>query len=662
MAGASTLELSRPAAPAARPSPGPAVEARGLCRRFRHVEAVRGVDLEVRRGEIFGLVGPDGAGKSTLIQMLCGILDPTAGRASVLGLDTVRQAAALGERVGYMSQSFSLYGTLSVAENLEFFADLRSVPPGRRRERIARLLRFTRLEPFLDRPARQLSGGMQKKLALAACLVHDPEILLLDEPTTGVDPLSRRDFWEIVFDFLRAGVTVLVATPYLDEAERCHRVALVHEGRILAVDAPDALRAALRGRVVEVEAGDPARAHRLVRADPAVEDAQLFGRSVHARVGADGEPDALGRRLRAAGAPVEAVRRIEPSLEDAFVALISAGTTARQREVPTPLSGEPGGGAARPGLAGDGPAVEVSGLTRSFGGFVAVDGVSFTVAPGEVFGLLGPNGSGKSTTIRMLTGILAPSGGLARVAGADLGRDGQRVKPLLGYMSQRFSLYDDLSAAENLEFFAGLYGVPRGERGSRERWALEVAGLGGRAGERARDLPGGLKQRLALACAIVHRPRILFLDEPTSGVDPLSRRGFWDLIFDLAGTGVAVLVSTHYMDEAERCQRLAIMDAGRIAALGTPRELRLAVPGHLVEASVADPVAALALARQAPGVAQATLLGTRLHLLLRGPDPEPVRAFLATRGHPVAGLQAVAPGMEDVFAAVVEAGRAGGGP
>ena len=616
---------------------------------------MRGVDLDVRRGEIFGVVGPDGAGKTTLIQMLCGILDPTAGSASVLGYDTVREAARLGKRLGYMSQVFSLYGTLSVAENIRFFADLRFIPERARRERTERLLRFSRLEPFVDRLARQLSGGMQKKLALATTLVHDPEILFLDEPTTGVDPVSRRDFWEIVFDFLREGVTVFVATPYLDEAERCQRVALMHEGRILAVDTPAALRSGLGGQMLAIATPDPDRLAAALRVRPEVRDAQIFGRGVHALLADPTARQPLEAALRAAEIPVQAVRPIEPSLEDVFIALI--GGTQAAPPAPIPIT-TPASPPAAPGIvtpSADRHVVEVRALTRRFGSFVAVDQLSFTIHPGEVFGFLGPNGSGKSTTIRMLTGILPPSGGTGLVGGFDIAREARRIKPILGYMSQRFSLYNDLTAGENLDFFAGIYGVPGAERAERKRAALEMVGLAGRGHVRTGSLPGGWKQRLALAAAIMHRPRIVMLDEPTSGVDPMSRRVFWDLIFDLARRGVTILVTTHYMDEAERCDRVALIARGTMLALGSPAELKAEVGGTMFEVGVREPFLAMRTARSGPGVRQASLYGAALHVLLE-PDAPPgaLRDYLVAAGHAVDSLAPVPLSMEDVFTNLVE--------
>lgn len=642
---------SVPAAPATdtRAGPGlsavgPAIAARGLARRFGSVEAVRDVSLTVTRGEVFGLVGPDGAGKTTLIQMLCGIVAPSGGEASVLGFDTRRESDRIAERVGYMSQEFSLYGGLSVAENIEFFADIRGVPRELRRQRADRLLRFSRLTPFQDRLARHLSGGMKKKLALATMLVHEPEVLFLDEPTTGVDPVSRRDFWEIVFDFVGDGTTVVVATPYLDEAERCERVALMHEGRLLEVDTPAALKRRLGGQMAEIGTNEQGPALDALRADPEVRDAQVFGRSIHALL--DGMPAyrRVEARLRGAGVHVDTARCIDPGLEDVFVALLGdrGAEKAQVTEVP-----------AIPAASAAGPAIEVDGLTRRFGDFTAVDRATFSVGRGEIFGFLGPNGSGKSTTIRMLTGILEPSAGTARVDGLDVRTDARRIRPRVGYMSQKFSLYGDLTPDENLDFFAGVYGVPRRQRADRKRWALSVVGLPDRGRVVVRDLSGGWKQRLALAAAIMHHPSVLLLDEPTSGVDPVSRRQFWDLIFAFARAGVTILVTTHYMDEAERCQRVALLQAGQVRAVGAPDALRRRVAGRMLEVDVAEPVAALRDARKVDGVRLATLQGARLHVLADDGVGNRLTAALRRAGHDVRSVTPVTLSMEDVFTALV---------
>ena len=640
-----------------------AVQTQRLTRNFGATAAVRDVSVNIARGEIFGILGPDGAGKSTLIQMLCGILRPSAGAARVLGHDTVSDAGGITRRVGYMSQAFSLYGGLSVEENIRFFADLRGVPPTERRQRADRLLRFSRLAPFVRRAARDLSGGMQKKLALATVLVHAPDILFLDEPTTGVDPLSRRDFWELVFDFAGEGTTIVVATPYLDEAERCTRVGLMYDGALLEVASPAELKRRLGGQMAEIWTADQGAALDRLRSDPDVRSAEIFGRVIHAHLSDMAAYRNVEARLRAAAVPVEAARCIEPSLEDVFVARIPAvprlgltdqGTETRAfrfRDAPTP----------RPSaLAAETPAIEAEALTRRFGNFLAVDGVSFRVHAGEVFGFLGPNGSGKSTTIRMLMGILRPTAGRARVLGVDIPRHARNVRPWLGYMSQRFSLHGDLTVRENLDYYAGLYGIPARDHETRRDWALRTVGFDAPPTQRTGELSGGWKQRLALAAAIQHHPRLLLLDEPTSGVDPVSRRQFWDVIFALARRGVTVLVTTHYMDEAERCERVALLNVGRIAALGTPAELRAGVGGWMLELELERPMQGLKLAREIPGVLQVALYGMRLRLRLNDRLlGERVRTRLAEAGLQVGATAEVPLGMEDVFAAVIEPGSGG---
>ena len=467
-----------------------AIAVRALTRRFRKHTALEEVTLEVRPGELFAVVGADGAGKTTLLQSLCAILDPSAGTVAVSGLDSVRDAGRIHPLLGYVAQSYSLYGDLTVAENLDFFAAIRGVPAAVFAARREQLLRFSGLARFLDRRASALSGGMQKKLAVACSLVHEPQILVLDEPTLGVDPVSRRELWRMLREFHARGRTIVLATSYMEEASACDRVALLSGGRLIACE----------------------------------------------------RPAALG-----------------PDLEEAVKRLLGGDT-------PPPT-------AAR-AAATEGEAISVEGLTRRFGAFTAVDRLSFSVARGEVFGLLGPNGSGKSTTIKMLCGILPPSAGRMEVAGIDVAAHPAAAKGRIGYMSQRFSLYPDLTAEENIEFFGSVYGLAGAEFGERRAWVVKLAGLSGHEKRLVRNLSGALRQRLALGCALLHRPDVLFLDEPTSGVDPVSREAFWRLIGEVAESGTAVLVTTHYMREAERCDRVAFLEAGRLLALDVPSVLR----------------------------------------------------------------------------------------
>ncbi len=478
-----------------------ALQLSNLTKRFGDLTAVDRLTLAIPRGELFGLVGSDGAGKTTTLRLLTGVLDPTDGEATVLGCPC-RDLEPVHSRIGYMSQRFGLYPDLTVLENIRFHADIFDVPKASWTERAERLLAMSGLTPFVKRRAGALSGGMKQKLGLCCALIHTPEVLFLDEPTNGVDPVSRRDFWRILDTLLAEGVTIVVATAYLDEAGRCHRVGLMHHGRLLVCDTPQNLK-------------------------------RLAAPELH-----------------------------DPSLEDLFIRMLGEGTaTAVTRRTP-------------PDLRSAATAVSLDRLTRRFGDFVAVNRVSLQVPKGEIFGFLGPNGAGKSTTIRMLCGILAPSDGSGTVAGFDIGREPERIKAHIGYMSQRFSLYEELTVEENISFYGGIYRLPSNELAARADWVIEMAGLAERRRSRAGELSAGWRQRLALGCALLHRPPIIFLDEPTAGVDPLNRRRFWQLIQQLAAEGVTVFVTTHYMDEAEYCDRLALIYRGELVAVGTPRTLK----------------------------------------------------------------------------------------
>ncbi len=649
------------------------ISTKGLAKTYgrgtKKVEAVRGIDLEVGRGQIFGLVGPDGAGKTTTMQMLCGILTPTAGEAVIAGVNVVNNADALGGVIGYMSEGFTLYGNLTVGENIDFFADLYNVPPEVAAERKEQLLRFARMEDARNRRAGHLSGGMKKKLALACTLIYRPRVLFLDEPTTGVDPVSRQDFWKILYEFLSEGITIFVSTPYMDEAERCHQVALLRRGQIIANDTPEALKGMLKGVAAELTAIPQTQAIAELRRMPGVSQMQVFGERLHLLLrDGSGLADAIPARLEEAGVTVSEFETTTPSLEDVFIAAIE---DLRAADAPgKPVASLPGNGATQADVlsltpaevAGAEPAVSARNLTRRFGEMTAVDRLNFTVKRGEIFGFLGPNGSGKTTTIRMLCGLLPPSEGAATVAGFDISRQRVAMKPHLGYMSQKFSLYNDLTVDENIRFYGDVYGLSAKRLADRRAWVLEMAGLTGKEHLLAKDLSGGWKQRLALGCAILHEPEILFLDEPTSGVDPVSRRQFWDLIFALSLQGITIFVTTHYMDEAEHCHDLGLLYRGRLIARGSPAELRQNMKlGVMVEAPVRDPLAALAALEGAVEIIQSSIFGDKLHALVWEAEPglEAIERVLSVDQLLTAPPRIVPLSLEDLFTLFIEMEESG---
>ena len=633
--------------------PEVAVRLRGFRKRYGRLEAVHGVDLDVPRGEVYGLIGPDGAGKSSLLKAVAGVLTYEGGRVEVFGtaLDSERAAESIKARLGFMPQGLglNLYPDLSVEENVDFFARLREVPPGELHRRKDRLLGMTRLDRFRNRAMKHLSGGMKQKLGLVCTLIHEPELILLDEPTTGVDPVSRRDFWAILAELMhQKPMTALISTAYMDEASRFHALSVMHEGRVLASGTPEAILARLPGTLVEVEAHPQMEAFaRLRAAFPQVETLGTRIRVFVPELGPEAATQAVRERLQ--GLTLQALDTDEPDLETAFIALLQPGAQA-QRHQPAWVPAATG-----PRRAGDDEiAIEARGLVRDFGHFRAVDHVSFRVRRGEIFGLLGANGAGKTTVIKMLCGILPPTAGQGRVAGADMRRAGQAIKERIGYMSQAFSLYRDLSVIENLRLYAGIYGLNRRRSRARLPEVIRMTGLEGNEGQIAGALPMGVRQRLALACALVHEPRVLFLDEPTSGVDPLGRRRFWEILLHLSREqGVTVLVTTHYMSEAEHCDHLALMYAGRIVADDSPQALKAELQqeaGTLVELRCDRPLQALPILDRA-GFAGVALYGTRIHLFTR--DPERARGDIERMLHE-AGIRLIelrtrAPSMEDVF-------------
>lgn len=517
------------------------------------------IDIAVPSGGITGLVGPDGAGKTTLIRLLAGLMTPDAGTVSILGRPPIEAL----DQLGYMPQRFGLYDDLSVRQNLDLYAEVRGLPREDRDATYKRLLDFTDLARFQDRLAGQLSGGMKQKLGLACALVKTPKLLLLDEPSVGVDPISRRELWTMVGELTGEGIGVLWSTAYLDEAEKCDTVYLLNQGQLLFQGPPKTLTDKVADRVVRVTGFDARRRHFLTSAldrDDII-DGTIQGRSVRLLV-RDGcaLPEASDFN---AGYKVE-VAPAEPRFEDGFIEILGGGPRGssalaeRYRDIP----------------ASDEAAIEARGLTKRFDDFTAAHDMHFDIPQGRIFGLLGPNGAGKSTTFKMLCGLLTPSEGTGAVAGNDLRSAAADARASLGYMAQKFSLYGDLSVRQNLDFFAGAYGLGRATAKQAIAAMTDIFELGDKLDTNAGILPLGFKQRLALACAVMHEPPVLFLDEPTSGVDPVTRREFWSHINGLVEKGVTVLVTTHFMDEAEYCDRVTLIYRANQIATGTPDELK----------------------------------------------------------------------------------------
>ena len=464
-----------------------AIEVNNLSKHYGKVEALRNVSFSVEKGEVFGLIGPDGAGKTSMFRILCSLLLPNEGTATVEGYDVVSQMKEIRKRVGYMPGRFSLYQDLTVEENLQFFATLFNTTVEENYDSIKGI--YSQLEPFRNRKAGALSGGMKQKLALCCALVHAPQILFLDEPTTGVDPVSRKELWEILAGLKEQNITIVASTPYLDEVRSCERVGFLYEGSLQGIGAPDEIL---------------------------TEFADIF------------DPPSIERKENS---------RPNKANDDANV-------------------------------------IEVEHLVKAFGSFRAVDDISFSVKKGEIFGFLGANGAGKTTAMHMLTGLNQPTSGTGRVVGFDISTEYEQIKRHIGYMSQRFSLYEDLTVAENIRLFAGIYGMKEENISRKTDELLQQLDFAKHRNSLVSSLPLGWKQKLAFSVSIFHDPGVVFLDEPTGGVDPATRRQFWELIYDAAERGITIFVTTHYMDEAEYCDRISIMVDGKIKALGTPDELK----------------------------------------------------------------------------------------
>lgn len=526
--------------------------------------AVESLTMDIHGGSVTGLVGPDGAGKTTLMRMLAGLLKPDAGHIRVMGLDPIQDSIAVRANLGYMPQKFGLYEDLTVQENLDLYADLRSVIGEEREKTYQQLLSFTNLAPFTQRLAGKLSGGMKQKLGLACTLLGKPKVLLLDEPGVGVDPIARRELWQMVHTLADDGMLILWSTSYLDEAQQCKEVLLLNKGQLLYSGKPELLTQKMAGRsyLLEVPAAQKRTVLQNALVLPETTDGVIQGRYVRLILKPDASQESL---LSALNMQENKLIAAQPRFEDAFIDLLGGGPSHRSELAaivpqipPNPQE----------------TVIKARNLTKKFGDFAATDHVNFQVKRGEIFGLLGPNGAGKSTTFKMMCALMKPTEGHALVLGMDLKTSSNKARQHLGYMAQKFSLYGNLKVGQNLKFFSGVYGLHHKKQSAKIQEMVDAFNFKPIINQITDSLPLGYKQRLALACSLMHEPDILFLDEPTSGVDPLTRREFWLHINGMVDKGVTVMVTTHFMDEAEYCDRIGLVYHGKIIAAGTPDALK----------------------------------------------------------------------------------------
>ncbi|SUC34890.1 Uncharacterized ABC transporter ATP-binding protein YbhF [Providencia rustigianii] len=526
--------------------------------------AVESLTTVIHGGSVTGLVGPDGAGKTTLMRMLAGLLKPDSGNISIMGLDPIKDNIEVRANLGYMPQKFGLYEDLTVQENLDLYADLRGVIGEERQQTYQQLLAFTSLAPFTARLAGKLSGGMKQKLGLACTLLGKPKVLLLDEPGVGVDPIARRELWQMVHTLADDGMLILWSTSYLDEAQQCKEVLLLNKGKLLYSGEPEKLTQHMAGRSFLLDV--PATKKRTILQDalvlPETTDGVIQGRYIRLILKPDASQENL---LNALNMGQQKLLPAEPRFEDAFIDLLGGGPSHRSELASIVPQIPP---------APNETVIEARNLTKKFGDFAATDTVNFQVKRGEIFGLLGPNGAGKSTTFKMMCGLMKPTDGQALVLGMDLKTSSNKARQHLGYMAQKFSLYGNLKVGQNLKFFSGVYGLHHKKQTQKIQEMVDAFNFNPIINQITDSLPLGYKQRLALACSLMHEPDILFLDEPTSGVDPLTRREFWLHINGMVDKGVTVMVTTHFMDEAEYCDRIGLVYHGKIIAAGTPDELK----------------------------------------------------------------------------------------
>lgn len=634
------------------------IKIRKLHKHYGKTMAIRGIDLDVQRGELFGLIGPDGAGKTTTFNILGGVMEATAGEASILNL----RARDARNYTGYLTQQFSLYPDLSIEENINYSAGLRLVPENQLDARRSKYLKLMQLDRFCDRLAGKLSGGMKQKLALCCALISEPQVLLLDEPTTGVDTIARREFWDILASLTEQGITVVVATPDLDEAERCDRVGLIYDGQIQQIGTPLELKTALKLQRLVIRTTELVKTEQTLLplvSQGEITDVSTFGDRIEVLVQDVKQGEVLVReQLIHHQVDGDHIQPEPPTLENVFTTLLRRKGGV-PKFIPFPRSKLRSQEEIVPNSA---IAISARHLNRIFGNFHAVVDLNLDIHYGEVYGLLGANGAGKTTTIKMLCGLLPISSGAMAIAGETGNLRSATVRQRIGYMSQKFTLYDDLTILENLQFYSGVYGIPPRQQREKIQWVLSICGLEGQEHLLTKQLPGGWKQRVAFGASVMHEPKILFLDEPTSGVDVLARQQFWQLINDFARNGTAILVTTHYMNEAEQCNRMCFMVAGCKVAEGSASEIKAAQPGQLFELQVEQLQESYDRLREYLEPWRVSIFGDRLHVALENSDqqlPE-VESLLQQGNLSLLDTQPIPFSLEDAFIGEVQ--RAGGAP
>ncbi len=612
-----------------------------LSKRFHSVRAVKDINLEIKAGEIFGMVGADGAGKTTIIQMICGLHEPTTGLIFVDGHNVKEDPDIIRTKLGYMSQDFTLYMDMTVEENIDFVGKLKGMTDEELKIRKDRLLEFSKMAPFRNRKAGDLSGGMKKKLGLSCALVHKPKVLILDEPTTAVDPISRGDLWRILYEFIVQGITVIISTPYMDEAERCNRVALMQEGRILACDTPDNLKKMVKRTIFSCKSAHLNKTCKLIN-DASVFSAQIYGDQMRVFLPDNAENiEPVETFLEQNGGDrIFDAKKVRANMDDVYMELLGVHHNNGHKNlnwIPfhLPVIGE--------------KAINISNVTKKFKDFVAVDNVSFEVKTGTIFGMLGPNGAGKTTLIKIMCGLLPPTSGTATVAEYDIATQSRLVRSRIGYMSQLFSLYPDLTVDQNLDLYASIYGLGKKEKQIRKGWAIDLAGLKGMEKHLTKDLVGGWKQKLALGCSVMHQPLVLFLDEPTSGVDPVARQEFWDVIYRFSEEGITILVTTHFMDEADRCNVLSLMNAGALIAIDTPENLKKNLPIDFYELSSDSTLESFDKLLSLDTLSQVSLFGENIHISSEMNKNELEKQILENSTLHISRMKKIDPILEDVF-------------